>query len=115
MNAAQRTATYLAIHIKLQKEHCQSCGCEVKVTSVSPNNNPQITGIWLRSMDSDFNHHNLGHLCKECASILCDLGEISLGFSGGYVDELDNWEALITPTIPNKELTNRNNKLGEEK
>jgi hypothetical protein len=52
-------------------------------------------------MDEDYREHTVGVLCFECA-FETEIGEeifedctVSLGFCGGKIQDLDNWDAMI--------------------
>ena len=80
----------------LEQHRCQNCKKNTIVSRISPcpkDEIPKLTGMWFTYMDEDFRVHNMGVLCKDCAFRLCDEGKISLGFSGGLIGNLDNWEA----------------------
>jgi len=79
----------------LEEHSCENCKKTTVVARISPcRESEKLTGMWLTYMDEDFRMHTVGVLCKDCAFKLCDEGKISLGFSGGYLSNLDNWEAI---------------------
>lgn len=81
----------------LVDKRCQSCGKTVKVSMYAPNDDKEISGIHLYSMDEYFTEHHLGVLCKECAFSLCDMGELTLGFAGGRLNDMSLWDAVLEP------------------
>jgi hypothetical protein len=42
-------------------------------------------------MDQDFNNHVIGVVCKDC--MFDDKNKLMLGFCGGKLGAMDNWEA----------------------
>ena len=90
------------------RKHCSNCKKLILVAAISPNDNHDfLTGIWLRSMDQDFNYHNRGYLCEQCAFDLCDKGIVSLGFCGGVIGDLDNCEAMLEKPLPSWEVSQK--------
>jgi len=58
-----------------------------------------LNGIWLSTMNRDCEEKTVGVLCFECAFIDSWNGEewdLTMGFCGGQIGHLDNWDALIT-------------------
>jgi len=81
----------------LETRNCENCGKETVVARISPCSEPsKLTGMWLIRMDEFFNEKTVGVLCKDCAFKMCDDGKVSLGFGGGLLGNLDNWEAVLT-------------------
>jgi len=79
--------------IKLEEHKCYFCGKKTIVPRISPCDNPEkLTGMWLIRMDDDFNEKTIGVVCKECAFSREDL---TLGFCGGEITNLDLWEASL--------------------
>jgi len=75
---------------------CHNCGKQTIVPTVSPcRESDKLTGMWLSQMDEDFGEEKIGVLCADCAFKLCDEGKVSLGFSGGRLGNLENWDAWI--------------------
>ena len=77
----------------LEVQKCWNCHKEVVVAKVSPcRNNDKLTGIWLTRYDEESQSFpNVGVLCRECAFS----GKFDLGFSGGRLKNLENWEAIL--------------------
>ena len=87
--------------MSLQTESCYKCGKQTVVPTVSPcRESDKLTGMWLSRMDEDFNEKTIGVLCKDCAFKLCDEGKVSLGFSGGLLGNLANWDAILVGDKP---------------
>lgn len=58
-----------------------------------------FNGVWLSTMNEYCEQKTLGALCFECAFIASwngDEYDLSLGFSGDLIQNLDLWDALIT-------------------
>lgn len=80
--------------MSLENHKCYFCKKEVTVARISPCRTPEkLTGIWLRYMDEDYNEKTVGVVCKECA--FSKDHKLNLGFSGGRLGNLDNWEAYL--------------------
>jgi hypothetical protein len=80
----------------LYKGPCHECKKQTIVAMVSPcPDHKDLTGVWIRRMDEDFNYHNVGFLCKDCMNF--ENPKYSFGFDGGEIDNLSNWEAFIVP------------------
>jgi hypothetical protein len=80
----------------LYKGKCYECKKETIVPMVSPcKDSKDVTGIWLRRMDQNFNYHNVGFLCKDCMDFKNP--KYSFGFDGGALNDLTLWEAFIAP------------------
>lgn len=86
-----------------ERHKCSNCGKLVLVARVFPNRDAWLlSGIWLTSMDEDFRVHNVGWLCENCAFDLCHKGIVHLGFCGGNINDLDNWEAMKDKLLPSE-------------
>ena len=80
----------------LETQKCWKCAKETVVPRVSPcSENDKLTGMWLITIGNDYGGKNIGVLCKECAFKLCDENKVMLGFCGGLIGNLDNWEAVL--------------------
>ena len=74
---------------ELRKRNCGSTNFSVQRTK-------KLTGMWLKRMGEDYGQETVGVLCRDCAFKMCDDGKVSLGFGGGLLGNLDNWEAVLT-------------------
>ena len=81
----------------LETHTCENCGKPTVVARISPCDEPdKLTGMWLQRFDWETQDFPvIGVLCRECVFKLCDEGKVSLGFSGGYLNNLANWEAIL--------------------
>ena len=74
---------------------CYFCKKQTTVARVSPASEEirkTLTGCYLFSkMDQDFNNHVIGVVCKDC--MFDDKNKLMLGFCGGKLGAMDNWEA----------------------
>lgn len=82
---------------RIETTVCHECEKQIVIPTVSPcGESDKLTGIWLSTMDENDNFESIGALCVECAFRLCDEGKISLGFAGGRLGNLENWEAILS-------------------
>jgi len=87
-----------------ERKRCKRCCKIVLVPRVTPcENRFFLNGIWLFSMDEAQREHTVGVLCFECGfeiemgKVILEGCSISLGFCGGMIQDLDNWDAMIVP------------------
>jgi len=93
------------IPLGTERKRCTRCHKLVLVPRLVPcENRLFLNGIWVSAMDEDYQEHTIGVLCFECA-FETEMGqelepfeqyEVTLGFSGGKISDLDNWDAMIT-------------------
>ena len=80
----------------LETHDCWNCQKPTVVARITPcNQSDKLTGMWLSRMSNDFGEKTIGVLCKECAFTLCDAEKVMLGFGGGRLGNLANWDAIL--------------------
>lgn len=84
------------------RKRCKRCHKLVLVPKVSPcQDSFFLNGIWVSSMEPDGRTHHFGFLCFECAfetefeEPMFEGLEFSMGFCGGEIQDLDNWDAIV--------------------
>lgn len=91
------------LRLSVLHRKCQDCRKSIIVPRITPCQEPsRITGIWIYSYDNDADFVPAYFLCWDCASKRCDEGKISLGFVGGYLNDLSRWEGIIE--IPDRRV-----------
>ena len=89
-----------------ERRRCKRCHKIILLPKVVPcEERLFINGVWLEYMDRDCETRNVGGLCFECAfltpaeEVMFEGFDFSMGFSGGHMQDLDLWSALISDKL----------------